>query len=208
MIQSIAEQELVDRLRQLSLNDHLLILAALQQAQISHKDQTRDDGSGYLEQHVYPVTLSVIKHFLDTRRELTPEVIAAALLHDTLEDDKKLTEDLFRRRFGARVFQHVKPLTKESSDLYPGASKEERKRARNAVYYAALQKAPMEAKITKVLDRLNNVSWIHTSPDKAKQAHYVAETQRSYLSFAGSVSQDLLEMLESALETARDRCGV
>jgi guanosine-3',5'-bis(diphosphate) 3'-pyrophosphohydrolase len=84
------------------------------------------------------------------RRELgvtDPEVLAAGLLHDTIEDTRTDYDDL-RERFGDRVADLVAALTKDKR------LPEER---REDEYFAQLAKAPLEAKLCKVADTVYNL---------------------------------------------------
>jgi guanosine-3',5'-bis(diphosphate) 3'-pyrophosphohydrolase len=84
------------------------------------------------------------------RRELgvtDPEVLAAGLLHDTIEDTRTDYDDL-RESFGARVADLVAALTKDKR------LPEER---REDEYFAQLAKAPLEAKLCKVADSVYNL---------------------------------------------------
>ena len=76
-----------------------------------------------------------------------PEVLAAAALHDVVEDTK-VTLDEVRRGFGPRVAALVDALT-HPHGLAP--------RDRTAVILARLREAPLEALVVKLADRLDNV---------------------------------------------------
>jgi len=76
-----------------------------------------------------------------------PEALAAGALHDTLEDTTTDFDDLVRR-FGPRVAGFVALLTKDKR--LPEA---ERERA----YFDGLRTAPIEVKLCKLADSLDNV---------------------------------------------------
>ena len=192
--------ELTDRLVVIGLGSNKLVLKSIEQAKKSHGNQKRDQGTSYLEEHIYPVTLDVINYAMSNLIRLSPELVASALLHDTLEDDSDLTENAFRRKFGEKVYSIVKPLTKPDYKLYPGITKEEKKMALNASYFAILKKAHQEAKIIKLADRLNNLSGIHLSPQPGKMEFYIEETKVFYLSFAKEVSPAYFERIKAKVE--------
>jgi len=84
------------------------------------------------------------------RRELgvtDPEVLAAGLLHDTIEDTRTDYDDL-EAEFGARVAGLVAVLTKDKR--LPEAEREDR-------YFERLKTAPLEAKLCKVADTVYNL---------------------------------------------------
>jgi hypothetical protein len=80
-----------------------------------HSNIKREDGtSSFLETHVWPVTLDVIKHYLTTTQYLTTLQITSAILHDVMEDNDRILDlytshaygfdAYFRHRFGEYVY--------------------------------------------------------------------------------------------------------
>ncbi|MDD5949856.1 MAG: HD domain-containing protein [Lachnospiraceae bacterium] len=76
------------------------------------------------------------------------EMIAAAVLHDTVEDCKGVTIDVIREQFGERVAHYV---ARESEDK--SKSWQERKQAT----IEHLQNAPMDECILVLADKLSNL---------------------------------------------------
>lgn len=60
------------------------VLQALELAELVHKQQIRDDGMPYLEQHIYPIICEVHTYFLET--PVLETAVIVALLHDVLEE--------------------------------------------------------------------------------------------------------------------------
>lgn len=185
------------------LGSNALVGRALDRAYMSHRAQERDDGSSYLQQHVYPVTLSVVKYYRRLRKLVTPELVAGALLHDVLEDDDDVTSKQFEEEFGKKVFSIVEPLSKPDYREYPGDTKKDRKYALNREYFAGLRIAPEESKIIKLADRLNNILCIHLSPKPGKMLFYVEETEKFYLPFAREVSEHYYDRIKARIEELR-----
>lgn len=79
----------------------------------------------------------------------TDEMLAAALLHDTVEDTKVTAEDI-RREFGAEVAALVGWLTDVS---HPGDGN---RAARKAIDRKHTAQAPVEAKTIKLADLISN----------------------------------------------------
>jgi (p)ppGpp synthase/HD superfamily hydrolase len=134
-----------------------LINKALEQAKASHKEQKRDDGSPYLEQHIYPVASEMIdsldeKRAIKRRRQISEKAIAAALLHDVLEDDRSLSDREFIRKFGREVYALVKPLTKPPKENRRRQSQEEKRRI-NEAQLRKISKAHRIARLIKLADR-------------------------------------------------------
>lgn len=199
------ESELLAELSGLKLDSDALIEKALRQAFRSHCEQKRDDSSSYLEQHVYPVTLSIIQYCQSMKKQVTPQLVAGALLHDVLEDDDDVTEEGFIQEFGEEVFSIVEPLTKPDYREYPGHSKEDKKYALNRDYFGKLERAPEAAQVIKLADRLNNISCIHLSPKAGKMDFYIAETEMFYLPFAGRVSRYYCVRIKEQIEKLKKR---
>ncbi|MBQ9548652.1 MAG: bifunctional (p)ppGpp synthetase/guanosine-3',5'-bis(diphosphate) 3'-pyrophosphohydrolase [Bacteroidales bacterium] len=86
---------------------------------------------------------------------ITPdqELLAAAALHDTVEDTDVTEEDL-RAEFGPRVAELV---AAESDRFDPGVSEEDSWHARKQAAIDRLSKASHEAKIVALGDKLSNM---------------------------------------------------
>ncbi|MFC1712776.1 HD domain-containing protein [Candidatus Poribacteria bacterium] len=197
------KDELLSELSVLTLDSDLLIRKALDQAFLSHHAQERDDGSSYLEQHIYPVALSVIKYCQAVQKRVTSELAAGALLHDVLEDDDEMTDERFRQEFGEKVFSIVSSLTKPDYREYPGDTKVDKKHVVNREYFEKLEGAPAESQVIKLADRLNNISCIHLSPKAGKLEFYVEETETFYLPFAEKVSKYYYSRIRERIEKLR-----
>lgn len=104
---------------------------------------------------------SIVSEFTDDE-----EVIAAALLHDTLEDTETTPEEI-RLGFGERVLRLVLDLTNE----------EEKKAALGKTPYLVGKMKELEgdALLLKLADRLSNVSGLENSPPEF-QARYARES--------------------------------
>ncbi len=82
-----------------------------------------------------------------------PELLAAAMLHDVLEDTD-VTEDELRREFGNRVADLV---VGESDPEVPGAHKPETWQARKQFVIERLAKEDIDGKIVAMGDKLSNM---------------------------------------------------
>ena len=108
-----------------------------------HAGQFRRDGvTPYIE---HPK--GVMRIVRDEFGVSDPEVLAAALLHDTIEDTTTDYDDL-HKRFGKKVADWVAVLTKDKR--LPDARRERE-------YFAGLKKGPLQAKVCKIADSLHNV---------------------------------------------------
>jgi len=146
-----------------------LILKATKFAALKHRDQRRKDSvaSPYI---IHPITVA---NELTEAGVTDPEIIAAALLHDTLEDTKT-TPDELTEAFGERVCSMVQELT-DDKDL----PKQERKRLQ-------VEHAPelsTGAALVKICDKIANITDVTHSPPP----DWSGERRMQYLHWAASV---------------------
>lgn len=120
-----------------------LVQRATRFAEKQHEHQFRDDGKTPYVEHPKAV-MQIIR---DEFHEDDPEMLAAALLHDTLEDTKTDFDEI-ADAFGKRVAKLVAVL---SDDKRLPADRRERD------YFAQLAAGPKEAKICKLADVLHNL---------------------------------------------------
>ncbi len=121
-----------------------LVRAAFEQARSDHEGQIRN-GSGGMPYIEHPVRVAAL---LD-EHGYSEETLAAALLHDVVEDSETTLEDL-RGKFGGEVVGLVGAMTDdESIDDY---------RQRKAEHRERLAAAPVEAMAIYGADKLVNVS--------------------------------------------------
>lgn len=130
-------------------NDINLLDAIIFSAE-KHRSQHRKDGKTPYINH----PLQVMQLLLHEGGVRDPDVLCAAVLHDTVEDTDTSSEEL-ERNFGPRVSRIVLELT-DNKQL----SKEERKRLQVEHSGAASH----EAKLIKICDKICNVRDIMHSP--------------------------------------------
>jgi len=132
-----------------------------------HVGQVDDDGKNYFLAHIVEV-ISMIKIISDD-----PEVIAAAYLHDTIEDTSVTYEDLVRE-FGRRVANLVMEVTHE------GQADE------HGYYFPRLKTA--EGIMIKLCDRASNISRMGSWTEERKE-HYLKRT-KFWKSINGEIKND------------------
>jgi len=120
---------------------------------LKHKGQTRKyTGEAYFT-HCEAVAESVFNYYDEVlETDVKDEVIAAALLHDVIEDTDATYEEVVEF-FGETVGQYVWFLTKPPEFIGDRAT-------RKMVYNAYLAQAPKEVKIIKFFDMKYNASSI------------------------------------------------
>ena len=127
-----------------------VVLRAAAFAAERHRDQRRkgQDASPYIN---HPLALA---NLLSECGEHDPTVLAAALLHDTVEDTGTTIEEI-RQAFGAQVAAIVAEVTDDKS-----LPKAERKRLQ--IEHAAHLSVP--ARLVKLADKICNLRDMNSSP--------------------------------------------
>jgi len=170
------------------------LLDALAFASRKHRDQRRKDaeGSPYIN---HPIAVA---HVLAAEGAVTDvPVLAAAILHDTVEDTETTFDEL-EERFGSTVAGLVRELSDDKS-----LPKEERKR-RQVLHAAA---ASPGAKQIKLGDKICNVRDITDTPP----ADWSLARRTEYLDWASQVvdacrgaNPRLAAVFDQAVARARD----
>lgn len=154
-------------------SDYQLIVKAYDTAKDAFRDKYREGGQRYFE-HLRAVALILMVYL----RVRDADVIAAALLHDIVEDIEHWSEERLTVEFNAVVAMLVWWISKPCSSKF-GNNKE----ARNRAYHQNLQRAPRNALLIKLADRLHNLLTLWDTPPE-KQKRKVTETQDFYLPIA------------------------
>ena len=169
--------------------------SAFETAEEVHADIKREDGtSSFLETHVWPVTLDVIKHYLTSTQYLTTLQITSSILHDVMEDNDRILDlytshaygfdAYFRHRFGEYVYTVANTLKTKPLENFSGSNEEEQKMVRFADYCSILTNSKYDIKIIKLADRLNNMKFISQIPKHEKIKRYLREAEDFYIAFS------------------------
>lgn len=130
-----------------------LVDRALQFATQAHAKQSRDDGAPYI---THPIQVANIL------RQVTvdPEMIAAAYLHDVVEDTD-VTYLQLKAEFGDRVADLVMEVTHEGDDT-------------RGYYFPRLE--TRDGILLKFADRLSNLSGMSAWSEK-RRLHYIKKSK-------------------------------
>ncbi|HVP09481.1 MAG TPA: HD domain-containing protein [Burkholderiales bacterium] len=163
-----------------------LLFRALAFAAHKHRDQRRKDAeaSPYIN---HPIALAEV--LAGEGGVADAEVLAAALLHDTIEDTATTAEEL-RAEFGARIAAMVEEVTDDKA-----LPKAERKRLQ-------IEHAPAlspGAKLVKLADKICNLRDVADRPP----AKWDLQRRQEYFEWAKRVI-DGLRGIHPALESAFD----
>jgi len=167
-----------------------IILLAAQFAAKAHKGQTRKyNGRPYIS-HPARVAGRVAVHPLATE-----DMVAAAFLHDVVEDtNATLFDDL--ACFAPKIKALIEELTNPSKGMK--APRQERKR----IDREHIAGASREAKIIKLLDRIDNLAEMSVAPDDFKKMY--ADESRLLAEAIGDADLDLRDELLALVEKLDD----
>jgi len=149
-----------------------LIKKAFVFAEKAHEGQSRFSGEAYI---THPINVSLKVATLG----LYAPGIAAALLHDTVEDDKASFYTI-RKKFGPEITLLVKGLTKVKKIKYQGV---ERQVESMRKMFLALAE-DIRVVVIKLMDRLHNMETLGAHPKKEKRKRIALETLEIYAPLA------------------------
>lgn len=154
--------------------DENIFWEALSFATEAHADQWRKSGDAYI---LHPC--SVAKILAAEMDILHPEILAAALLHDTVEDVEEITGDLVGHKFGQYVQAIVEGCTKVTQSS--GDKQSHTKLIHRKIFSGAALRP--EVMLVKLADRLHNLRTLKAMP-KSKQQRIADETLDIYAPLA------------------------
>jgi len=140
----------------------------------AHDDQWRRSGDAYI---LHPC--SVAKILAEEMDISHPEILSAALLHDTVEDVEEVTADLVGERFGGYVRAIVEGCTKVT---HVSGDKQANSRNTHRKIFTGAALRP-EVMLVKLADRLHNLRTLRAMP-KAKRQRIADETIDIYAPLA------------------------
>jgi guanosine-3',5'-bis(diphosphate) 3'-pyrophosphohydrolase len=140
----------------------------------AHADQWRRSGDAYI---LHPC--SVAKILADEMDITHPEILAAALLHDTVEDVEEVTAELVGEKFGSYVQAIVEGCTKVTH--VSGDKQTISKNTHRKIFTGAALRP--EVMLVKLADRLHNLRTLRAMP-KAKRQRIADETIDIYAPLA------------------------
>lgn len=147
-----------------------LVLSALRFASVKHRDQRRRDreASPYVN-HLIAV-LDTLWHTGGIR---DPHVLAAGVLHDSIEDTETTTEEI-ETLFGPAVASIVREVTDDKT--LP-------RQARKALQIERAGSSSMEARLVKLADKISNVRDLIDAPP----VNWAVERKLDYVAWAERV---------------------
>ncbi|QOJ16874.1 MAG: bifunctional (p)ppGpp synthetase/guanosine-3',5'-bis(diphosphate) 3'-pyrophosphohydrolase [Phycisphaeraceae bacterium] len=172
----------------MSTKTHQLWQQAASLAARAHRHQVRKDGATPYAAHPFRVAMTV-RHVFGCEDDA---VLAAALLHDTIEDTGTDYDEILEQ-FGTRVADLVACMTKDMRLV-----ESERERA----YDAQLARGPWQARLLKLADVYDNLS---EAADERTRRKMAEKARRALTLAAGDVE---LTAARQAVEALMAEMGV
>ncbi len=184
-------EEEVDKIN-ISEKKRAMILKAGNVATQQHANQERADGSEYVV-HPYRVCLSLLLEFEVTSMDL----LAAALLHDILEDAKSYESNDMENDFGQNVKEIVDSITRVEGEKRPKKGD-----SLGDSYYRKIISAGTNSIIIKIADKLDNIRDALNHPRLEKRRIYIRECQTIFLPLVEKLDDPKKEKIKQLFEEA------
>lgn len=163
--------EIIDKMKNLSKEDISLIKKAYDFSKKAHEGQKRYSGEPYFT-HVFQTGKNLAEI------GMCPPVVAAGLLHDTVEDTEVTDEDI-KREFGDEILMLVEGVTKLGTIRYRGL----KRHIESLRKFFIASANDMRVLVIKLVDRLHNMETLEHVP-KEKQLRIAQETLEVYAPLA------------------------
>ena len=170
-----------------SKKDVAFITKAYNFAKDAHKEQKRYSGEPYFN-HCFATAYKL------ATLDMSPTVIAAGLLHDSVEDVDGIEYEDIEKEFGEEVAKLVEGVTKLGTVRYHGL----KRHAESLRKLFAATSQDIRVMIIKLADRLHNANTLSSVP-KHKQKRIAQETIEIYAPIADRLGMSVIKQeLEDA----------
>ncbi len=166
-------KEIADRAEKAYPGGGELVTRAYAFAEKAHEGQKRKSGEKYI---VHPLFVASIL----TDLVMDPPTIAAALLHDTLEDCEGVTPDILREEFGEEVLTLVDGVTKLGRLNFTDREEQQAESLRKMIFAMSRD---IRVVLIKLADRLHNMLTLRFQPQD-RQVAIARETLDIYAPLA------------------------
>jgi GTP diphosphokinase / guanosine-3',5'-bis(diphosphate) 3'-diphosphatase len=172
-----------------------LVLRAAEFAADKHRKQRR---KGKTKRPYIGHCIEVARILAETGKVDDADILAAAILHDTVEDTETTREEL-RQKFGPRIDDFVGQLTDDKT-----LDKNERKKVQ-------VDRAPHlspSAKLIAIADKISNVRYVANDPPRGwgrKRREKYFEWAERVVDAMGDVNAELDRAFRTALSEATDK---
>lgn len=168
---------------------------ALLRAILSHRYHVRDDGTPYLEQHIYPMVLRIIK--LRKDREDLENLLILTFLHDAYEKDPHFSLEVVEDFFGKEIATNIASITEEPKR---GLKNLNERMEANRQYVKKVQEATEPVKIVKLESWLNNLQTTELLHDVEKYERLIQKAEELYIPLAKEFLPEYVDELKSEVK--------
>ena len=172
----------------LPASDAERIVAAYRFAAAAHNAHLRDEGTPFID---HPVRVARILWEELGSRDV--DMIVAALNHDVLEDCDWLDEQVLAGALGQRATDLVKDVTKAQAAQAD-------KPARDRAYLDNLRVIPVESRLLKLADRIDNLRGVVNSGNPDKAARYLSVSREEFIPLALATDPRAAELVSQACD--------
>lgn len=172
---------------------------ALLRSILSHRYHVRDDGTPYLEQHIFPIVLRVADRF--RKKKDLEDLVILAFLHDAYEKDPYFSIEVIEEFFGKAVADDIKNITEEPKR---GLRNFNERMESNKTYVEKISKASDNVKIVKLESWLNNLLSTELLHDVEKYERLITKAEQLYYPVARKVDKRYLLELEGEVERLKE----
>lgn len=180
-------------LKKFSKQEQNIIKNAYRVARNSHARQRRDEGLPYI---IHPIRIANI--LMTKFKEANPSVVAAALLHDVVEDTP-VTITQIKKIFDHQTYQLVQGMTRSR----PKNETEAQKRKSKKKNFRKIMMSNKELNLIKSIDILDNMrSWRFIAkghPSEKKFKRWLEEAKLFYLPLAKQTDNYIYQEMRKAL---------
>ncbi len=167
---------------------------ALLRAILSHRYHVRDDGTPYLEQHIFPMVLRLVQAHRDY--ENLENLVILTFLHDAYEKDPHFSLEVIEDFFGKEIAQDIDAITEEPKR---GLKNLNERMEANKEYVEKVKKASTHVKLVKLESWLNNLLTTELLHDTEKYERLIQKAIELYVPFAQEYAVEYVKELESEI---------
>jgi (p)ppGpp synthase/HD superfamily hydrolase len=170
-----------------------MVLGACDMAASVHEYQLRNDATPW-----YWHITRVVRILIRELEYYNPDAIAAAFLHDVMEDSDLITPEVLTYNFGPYVCYVVEVLTKRRRLL--GVTREEDEHE----YLQRLRESSIDCKIIKFAERLENFRCLEYGV-RRNPFQYIEETETLYFPIAERENNTMINQLVESIKAVRGK---
>lgn len=172
---------------------------ALLRSILSHRYHIRDDGTPYLEQHIFPMVVRVLAAHKE--REGLEDLVILTFLHDAYEKDPYFSIDVIEEFFGKNIAEDIVAITEEPKR---GLKNLNERMDANRQYVEKVSRSSDHVKIVKLESWLNNLLTTELLHDVEKYQRLIQKAEELYIPFAKTIDMKYVDELEKEVKRLKE----